>query len=125
MAAEYRTKFPSKPLICDFDAAGWEWVCAGGSMPRLPRSTDSKLLAAIPRMQPQAEASKAGRWVLREIGKQMLIYGGGELDLLQESGVFRVNIVNPRTGEVSPGETIQAGSKVKLPDATVIWLTKG
>lgn len=124
MAAEYREKFPTKPIICDFDAAGWAWVCAGGSMPRLPRSTDAKLLAAIPRMQPKAEASKAGRWVLHEIGKQMLIYGGGELDLSQESGKFRVNIVNPQTGEVATSESIQAGSKVKLPNATVIWLTK-
>ena len=124
MAAEYRAKFPTKPLICDFDAASWAWVCAGGSMPRLPRSTDPKLLAAIPQMQPWPEASKAGRWILREVGKQMLIYGGGELDLSNESGSFRVNAVNPRTGEVTPGETVQAGSKVKLPSAAVVWLTR-
>ena len=93
-------------------------------MPRLPRSTDATLLAAIPQMQPWPEASKSGRWVLREVGKQMLIYGGGELDLSNESGSFLVNTVNPRTGEVTPGETVQAGSKVKLSGANVVWLTK-
>ena len=68
MAAEYRAKFPSKPVICDFDSAGWTWVCAGGSLPRLPRTTDAKLLAAIPRMSPWPEATGAGRWAVRERG---------------------------------------------------------
>ena len=124
MAAEYRAKFPTKPLICDFDAAGWSWVCAGGSMPRLPKMIDAKLLAAIPRMRPWVNASKDGRWVLREAGTQMLVYGGAELDLSGESGSFRVNVVNPRTGEVTSGESVSAGGKVKLPNATVVWLTK-
>lgn len=125
MAAAYRAKFPTKPLICDFDAAGWAWVCAGGSMPRLPKTTDAKLLAAIPQMKPSAELSKDGRWVLRETGKQMLICdGSAELDLSNESGSFRVNVVNPRSGEVTPSETVKAGGKVKLPDASVIWLRK-
>jgi hypothetical protein len=126
MAAEYRAKYPAKPLICDFDAAGWAWVCAGGSLPRLPQSTDEKLLAAIPKMQPLAEAPKQGRWTLREAGRQMLIYLGGnaELDLSNESGSFCVNIVNARTGEATPGKTVKAGGKVKLPNATVVWLTK-
>ena len=125
MAAEYRAKFPGKPLICDFDVAGWAWLCAGGSMPRLPKTTDTKLLAAIPNMKPSAELSKDGRWVLREAGNQMLICGGSaELDLSDESGSFRVNVVNPRTGEVTPGETARAGGKVKLPAASVIWLKK-
>ena len=138
MAAEYCAKFPSKPLICDFDAAGWAWVCAGGSMPRLPKTTDAKLLAAIPQMQPWPEASKEGRWVLREAGRQMLIYVGGiaELDLSGEIGAFRVTAVNPRTGELianEPGDElslhmrqkfVKAGGVVKLPSATVVWLTK-
>jgi hypothetical protein len=125
MAAEYRAKGPAKPLLCDFDAASWAWLCAGGSLPRLPKTTDAKLLAAIPRMQPWVEVSKDGRWALREAGKQMLICGGrAELDLSREAGSLRVNLVNPRTGEVAPGEAVKAGGKVTLPDATVIWLRK-
>jgi hypothetical protein len=126
MAAEYRVKFPAKPLICDFDTAGWAWVCAGGSLPRLPKTTDAGLLAAIPKMQPWSDASKNGRWVLRESGKQFLIgsAGGVEFDLSGEAGLFRVNVVSARTGEVTPGESVKAGGKVKLPDAAVVWLVK-
>jgi hypothetical protein len=131
MAAEYRAMFPAKPLLCDFDAAGWAWLCAGGSMPRLPKTTDTKLLTAIPHMKPVGELSGNGRWALREPGKQMLVYGGGELDLSAETGAFRVNIINPHTGEVDRNLLLQvqqkivnAGSKVKLPDASIIWLTK-
>lgn len=126
MAAEYRAKYPGKALICDFDSVGWAWLCAGGSMPRLPKTTEAKLLAAIPRLKPAGELSGNGRWVLAEPGRQMLVYRGGnaELNLSAESGVFRVNTVNPRTGEVTRGETVQAGAKVRLPDAAIVWLTK-
>jgi len=126
MAAEYRAKFQGKPLICDFDTAGWAWVCAGGSLPRLPNTTEPRLLAAIPRMQAWPEISKEGRWGLRESGTQMLIYGGGgsAVDMSRESGSFRLNLVDARTGEVKPGEIVKAGGSVKLPEAEVIWLTK-
>ncbi|MFN3408783.1 MAG: DUF6298 domain-containing protein [Limisphaerales bacterium] len=124
MAAEYRARFPAKPLICDFDAAGWAWVCAGGSLPRLPRTTDTNLLAAIPRMQPWLEASGKGRWVLREPGRQYLVYGGGQLDWTGETGEFRTHVVNPATGEVSRGGTVPAGRRAQLPDTAVVWLIK-
>ncbi len=130
MAAEYRGRFPTKPVIAAseqglrLDRCGWAYLCAGGSMPNLPRTTDTNLLAAIPRMKPWAEASKKERWVLREASNQMLIYGGGEMDLSGEAGTFRVNVVNTRTGEVTRGETVKAGDKVTLPNATVVWLTK-
>src|SRR6185436_13425727 len=100
------------------------YLCAGGSMPNLPRTTDGQLLAAIPRMSPWAEASKDGRWVLRETGKQMLVFGGGELDLTHETGVFRANTINVRTGELTSGQAVQAGSIAKLPNSAVVWLTK-
>ena len=95
-------------------------------MPNLPRGMDAKLLAAIPRMTPWTEANGAGRWALREKGKQALIYRGNnaELDLSGESGTFRVKVVNPGTGEITPGETVKAGGKVKLPETAVVWLVK-
>ncbi|MEI6192793.1 MAG: DUF6298 domain-containing protein, partial [Verrucomicrobiota bacterium] len=126
MAADYRQQFPDKAVINDFGVGGWAYVCAGGSLPNLPRTTEAKLLAAIPHMTPWAVASGKGRWVLLQAGKQFLICGGAgaELDLSGESGAFRVNIVNPTTGEVAPVGTVQAGGKVPLPEAKVIWLTK-
>ena len=125
MAAEYRAKFPAKPLICDFDTASWAWVCAGGSLPRLPKTTDAKLLAAIPNMKPSPELSKDGRWVLREAGKQFLIFGGkGELDLSGESGSFRLHEVDSQSGKVTRSDhTVQAGVKLVWPRG-VTWLTK-
>ena len=124
MASEYRAIHPQKAVICDFDAAGWAWVCAGGSLPRLPRTTDAELLAAIPQMRTwQADVGKKS-YVLRKLGHYFLAYGGGELDLSDETGSFRLNMVNPRTGQVTPGEIVKAGGKVKLPETSVVWLTK-
>jgi hypothetical protein len=127
MVAEYRAIHSHKAVICDFDTAGWAWVCAGGSMPRLPHTTDTKLLSAIPRMKPVPELSGDGRWILFEAGKQVMIYrsrSNAEVKLTEDIAAFRVNIVNPRTGAVSPGETVKIGDQVKLPDANIIWLTK-
>ena len=132
MTAEYRQKFSGKVIIASgedvtINRGAWAFLCAGGSMPNLPATTDAKLLAAIPRMMPwRADADKK-IFVLHEPEKQILVYagsGGAELDLSTESGLFRVNTVNPKTGEVTVGGTIQAGVLVKLPDAPVIWLVK-
>ena len=131
MAAEYRARFPGKPLICDFDSASWAWLCAGGSLPRLPKTTDAKLLAAISRMQPWKSDGKAKQWSLRETGKQILVFCGerAEMDLSEESGVFSVFMVDRKTGELKPQrESVRSGGLVKLPrggDGTsVVWLRR-
>ena len=132
MAAEYRGKFPAKAVIAaseqgtDFSRAGWAYVCAGGSLPNLPRATDAKLLAAIPHMKPWIADSEKKLWVLREPGKQILAYGssGTELDLSGESGAFRLNTVDLRTGKVVSGsQVVQAGGKL-ISSGGVVWLTK-
>ena len=137
MAAEYRAKFPAKPVIAtseqglNLNRGRWAYVCAGGSMPNLPRATDAHLLAAIPRMQPWPDASKNGRWILREAGRQMLVYasssGDVQLDLAAEPGKFEVKNVS-ENGAVSPtGEYLQGGGVVTLKKTsghTVFWLTK-
>ena len=131
MAAEYRRKFSGKAIIAagedvDMSRAAWAFVCAGGSMPQLPRTTDAGLLAAIPRMQPWLADAARQRWGLREPGRQLFIHTGTstELDFTAEAGAFRVQLVNPATGVVMAGEKILAGGTVKLPDAALIWLTK-
>ena len=126
MAAEYRGKFAGKAVICDFDSANWAWVCAGGSLPRLPRTTDKNLLAAIPQMQPWVADSEKKLWALSEPGKQFLICGssGAELDLSAESGVFALHFIDPRSGLVSDQSQInQAGGKRIMPGG-IVWLTK-
>jgi Family of unknown function (DUF6298) len=131
MAAEYRQQFPDKAVIASGEDANlkgsWAFMCAGGSMPDLPRTTDARLLAAIPKMQPWPEASDANCRVLREPGKQYLVWssdGSGKLDLSAESVSFRLHAISPRTGEViGQPKTIQAGKEVTLPEG-VIWLTR-
>jgi hypothetical protein len=133
MAAEYRGRFPTKPLICDFDQAGWAYLCAGGSLPRLPRSTNPKLLGAIPRMTPWIASSKPGHRVLREGGRQYLVCtepnDPAKLDLSAESGDFVGHRIDPRTGalESLPGR-ITGGAEATLPKSdhgiSVLWLTR-
>ena len=131
MASEYRAKSPGKPVICDFDSASWAWLCAGGSQPRLPSTTDAQLLLAIPRMLPWKSDVGLRQWVLRQTGKQMLAYCGGraELDLSAENGVFSCTLVDRQTGQLkSPRQNVRGGGKVRLPidnsEASVVWLRK-
>lgn len=131
MAAEYRPKYPDKAIIAsgedaDMSRGSWAFVCAGGSMPNLPRTTDARLLAAIPNMQPWPEASGRNRWVLREPGRQYLVCSSdkSELDLSAESGSFQLHLVDARTGQVATRpETIHAGRTINVPPG-VVWLVK-
>jgi hypothetical protein len=124
MASEYRALHSRKAVICDFDTAGWAWVCAGGSLPRLPQTTEPRLLAAIPQMRPWQADVHAKTYVLGKPGEFYLAYGGGELDLSSEVGSFQQHTINQRTGEAIPGEIVKAGGKIKLPGAAVVWLIK-
>lgn len=134
MAEEYRAKFPSKPVIAaseqglNLSHSGWAFVCAGGSMPNLPPTTDSRLLAAIPRMHPWQAESENGRWVLRDPGKQYLIYSTdrapAQFDLTAESGPFILHTIDIHTGEMTAtSESVRGGDKVALPRG-VVWLTR-
>jgi len=131
MAAEYRQKFLDKAVIAsgedeDMSHSAWAFLCAGGSLPNLPPTTDATLLAAIPRMQPWPAASGHERWALREAGQQILIHTGDHtpVDLSAETGRFKVQSVDAETGALSPSsETVQAGGTVTLPDG-VLWLTR-
>jgi hypothetical protein len=130
MAGQYRPRFPDKAVIASGEderlRGSWAFLCAGGSTPALPQTTDAHLLAAIPSMQPWSGASKDGCWALREPGKQLLVYstGNGELDLSGESGTFKARVVNEETGSVAAeSQTIQAGGVEPLPQG-VVWLTR-
>ncbi|HTB82264.1 MAG TPA: DUF6298 domain-containing protein [Candidatus Sulfotelmatobacter sp.] len=132
MTAEYRAKFPGKVVLAaseqgfNFGHAAWAYLCAGGSMPILPRTTDTKLLAAIPQMKSWVADTDKELWALRDAGRQILIYGkkGVELDLSDEPGAFRLNKIDSNTGEVKIGDqVVQGGGKITLPGG-VIWLTK-
>jgi hypothetical protein len=95
-------------------------------LPNLPHTTDKSLLAAIPKTRPWVADDSKKIWALREPGKQILAFGnsGAELDLSVESGSFRLNGVDSRSGEVTTGsQVVQGGVKVVLPGG-VVWLTR-
>ena len=132
MAAEYRQKFGDKAVLAagedaDLSRGAWAFMCAGGSLPNLPVTADAALLAAIPAMQPWAQVSTDGRWVLREPGRQLLVYSGEdaapELDLTGETGVYHVRVVT-HSGKVEAASgDVAAGKKVVLLPG-VVWLTR-
>ena len=132
MASEYRFKFPTKAIIASGEDAGllgsWAFLCAGGSLPDLPGTTDAKLLRAIPDMQAWLANATQGVWALHQAGAQMLIYNGGddpaEVDLSAETGTFRARVVDTETGRVATQfQIVQAGGKVSLPGG-LLWLTR-
>ncbi len=132
MAAEYRQAHPAKAVICNFDEADWAFVCAGGSQPRLPITTDTRLLAAIPRMQPWKADSRKESWTLSEPGKAYLVYSGTgseeTIDLSHEQGRFGVRIVSDNGKVAATAQVVEAGRIATIrkprPAPTVLWLTR-
>ena len=132
MTAEYRQKHPDKAIIGDFDQAGWAFACSGGSMPRLPQTTDPELLAAVPRMRP-ARHAQGGPWILEEPGKAYLVYAVDSrltrLDLSRETGTFTIYKVRMDTGTVEPLDNhVVAGGELLLPvpdgGKALFWLKR-
>ena len=130
MAAEYRGRYSTKPVICAFGQGAWAFLCAGGSIPNLPRTTDEKLLRAIPQMKPWHKNAD-GSWALRELGRQYLVYMSGSpgaVDLSDEKGIFQLRQVNLKTGAVDASKTVEAGKSVNLPildtAPAVFWLVR-
>ncbi len=104
-------------------------------MPNLPATTDPKLLAALPRMQPLSSVEPDGSlrsWVLAEPGHNYLVYTlPGEavrFDLPPESATATLFVIDPRTGrprEGSASPVERNGRQVVLPAGSgtgVYWL---
>ncbi len=131
MTAPYRLKYANKAVIAagedeNLSRGSWAYVCAGGSLPNLPVTTDADLLAAIPRMTPAPQVETNGVRVLREPGRQLLVFNGGNkatpFDFSLETGAFVMGIVDKETGAVRwMVDQLQAGTSVELPPG-VIWL---
>jgi hypothetical protein len=131
MTAEYRQRFPGKAVICNFDSAQWAFLCAGGSLPRLPKMTDPELLRAIPRMRPWP-LQQSGVWALAEWGEHWLIYAENSepvaLDLARVSGEFLLSTVSAETGLPTPVQTVRGASELLLPESknrrAIYWLKR-
>ncbi len=131
MAAEYRSKYADKAVMASGEDANlshgtWAYLCAGGSLPNLPGTTDLALLAAIPQMRPWSATKAVNQHVLCQPGRQFLVDISGSrpatVDLSAESGAYSVCAVNRETGQVTRlPEPITAGTPVQLPPG-VFWL---
>ncbi len=121
-------------LVADGGANGWAVLAAGGSIPKLSRSVDRRVLAAVPRMRPFEPAGLTARqWALAEPGRNYLVYSGGgdpiRLDLSGDRETFTARRIDPRSGQVvGPGETVRGGAIVDLPvpgaAPIVVWLSR-
>lgn len=131
---EYRTRFPDKAITLSIDGAnGWAVLAAGGSVPRLPPTTDPALCAAITRMQPfVAKGLAKGALALADAGRDYFVWSpkGGPiaLDLSGRSESFAVNWVNPKTGKATATDgPVRGGRVIELrppsAGASVVWLT--
>ncbi|HEY0945763.1 MAG TPA: DUF6298 domain-containing protein [Opitutaceae bacterium] len=133
MVREYRERFPDKAVITGLgEADGWAFVAAGGSLPKLPRTTDAALRASLPRLQPLAGATVGNAprtWALGDPAREYFVCSlsgeGVTLDLREARGRFTLRQVDPKTGYVrSSAETIVGGRFVKLTaeaGATGLW----
>ncbi len=124
MVREYRTRFPDKAVLASLDgASGWAVAAAGGSLPNLPRTTEAKLRASLPRMRPVASA--AGQWALADLGREYLVYaaeaGTIRLDL---TGEFVARWVDLKTGEAKPGDSVSGVDGWRVSGPAVLWLTR-
>lgn len=134
--SEYRLNNPGKAVLYSgdgFDRNGWAVFMAGGSLPALP-STPARFLKDAADMSIfKLQGDPAGQWALAEKGKAYIIYNSSsdaaKLDLSTEKGSFKVQHINPKTGELEKAaETVKAGGLVNIKNqstgADVVWITK-
>lgn len=135
MVCEYRERFPRKAIIAGLaEADGWAFAAAGGSLPKLPASTDPSLRAAIARMQPSAVAGTSPSvWALARAGEGYFIYaaegGAVTLDFTAAPGVFVARRIDLATGRVEArGDNVAGGGMARfdLPAGKpgAVWLVR-
>jgi hypothetical protein len=124
---EYRTAF-GKTVIYSGDSYpqfGWAILIAGGSLPVLPKETDTSFLKAVVNTIPVKEKKML-------VGiKDLILYAEQqnelELDLTGFSSPFIIRCMDPRTGKiVSTVDGIQGGIKKQFKPTTspaIIWVS--
>ena len=122
MVSEYRARFPGKAITTGLEQGdGWMFVAAGGSLAKLPATTDPKLLAALARMTPVVvQESNRRLWILRETDRQYFVCNGEggptEIVLAGTKGRFLARKIDPATGHVdSDAITVEGSAPTSLP----------
>lgn len=132
---EYRARFPDKAVTVSFDGAnGWAVAAAGGSVPRLPASTDPALLSALGRMKPhEAKGLPKDAVALADPGHDYFVWwpNGGPLtlDISNRRESFTVNWVNLKSGKVTAADSPVRGGRVveflaPVGSPAVLWLVE-
>jgi hypothetical protein len=131
---EYRSKFPDKAVVCSFDNQnpnGWAVVTAGGSIPVLPKTTDARLLAALPGLKPfESDALGDRQWAVAAPGQDYLVYSAAgrpvRLDL-PGGDTFAAYQIDPRTGQAKLDRDGVRGRTEFRPGGAgpaVLWVTR-
>ncbi|HVU33793.1 MAG TPA: DUF6298 domain-containing protein [Opitutaceae bacterium] len=109
MVHEYRRRFPAKAVITGLEQGdGWDFVAAGGSLPKLPGTTDPALRATLARMQPTSDVrlENAPGWVLGapDVGYFVCSTGDRAIGLRLPTGAatYRAVCIDPSTGRADP-----------------------
>lgn len=132
---EYRAKFPDKAVTVSLDGVnGWAVLAAGGSIPSLPASADTRLLAAITRMKSIDSKEHSGdTFVVADAGRDYLAWiprgGSVRLDLTKQDGSFAAGWIDLATGKVRPTDSAVAGGRVAemrppTDGSSLLWLTR-
>ena len=132
MVREYRTAFPDKAIISNLpEADGWMFAAAGGSLPKLPRTTDPALLTALAAMRPAR--STADQWILAREGEAVFVVSAGRpvdlAALTKPAGSWTARRVNVSTGELVELSDIDLSRKQVDPSSgdaalTALWLVR-
>lgn len=111
MIWDYRSRFPQKAVECLFgEADGWATIAAGGSLPRLPETTDRELLRLLPRLLPQGPQGQGGDapWLLCDGASLAFVYlpkgGSHTLQLPKGFAPSQLQTVDLATGKLSDPE---------------------
>ena len=132
MVWDYRSRFLAKAVTNVFEEAdGWATLAAGGSIPRLPMTTDVALLRAIPEMTPRGPVPFATgqAWVLSQDGRQAFVYleagGQGDLAIPGLKGPFSIQEIDLKTGLLLPSITRMPGLsfEARPKQAAAYWIT--
>ncbi|MBE2214961.1 MAG: pectate lyase [Opitutaceae bacterium] len=132
MVREYRARFPQMAVISNLpEADGWMFAAAGGSFPKLPRTTDPRLLAALASMVPTE--APGDLWILARSDAEAFVVapsGSGDVALQSHApGRFLVRPIDLESGavlepiqEISTGEITTIGRRTNRPAA--FWLVR-
>ena len=130
---QYRTQYPDKAVIYTADTNfGWAVLMGTGSIPNLPKTTDSGLLRAVVKMKPyDLPTDSQGQYALYSPDQGFLVYAESgqssvSLDLSNIRTDFVLNYIDLRTGQLALSDRhIESGRLINIElrrSPCMLWL---